>query len=193
MSGINVRAQIKEDFLIPADKGLSDDWISSLTYRGHPEIWNGRQLKYIGMPVGGIACGQLYIAGDGQLWHWDIFKSNYSREDIRGMGLILDAMTMNGHYTKPVASEGWGSFSQKRKEKEQINKIIVDFGNIRLNVLEIRVDRAKTISSVKVNGKRVSNYEYLEDTGLVKLMLDNIKISEGKNLDIVCEFQRNYY
>ncbi|MFA5814558.1 MAG: GH116 family glycosyl hydrolase [Bacteroidales bacterium] len=91
-------------FLIPEDKKLSEDWISSLTSRGKPEVWSRGQLRYIGMPVGGIACGQLYLAGDGRLWLWDIFKSNYSREDVTG--LKLDLMTMNGHYTKPVDSDG---------------------------------------------------------------------------------------
>ena len=101
---ILIWAQAESSFLIPSEKKLSGAWISSLTAKGKPEIWKANQLNYIGMPVGGIACGQLYLAGDGRLWLWDIFKSNYSREDVSG--LKLDLMTMNGHYTKPVLSDG---------------------------------------------------------------------------------------
>jgi len=107
---ISTLAQTEPAFLIPEDKGLSEDWLLSLTSRGKPEVWSGGQLSYIGMPVGGIACGQLYLAGDGRLWLWDIFKSNYSRENVKG--LKLDLMTMGGHYTKPVDSDG-GIYSSR--------------------------------------------------------------------------------
>jgi uncharacterized protein (DUF608 family) len=65
-----------DDFagLVPADKRLAPAWRASLTARGAPEVWRGDELRFLGMPVGGIGCGQLYLAGDGRLWFWDIFR-----------------------------------------------------------------------------------------------------------------------
>ena len=97
-------------FLIPADKKLSPEWLQALVQRGAPAVWKGRELAFIGMPVGGIGCGQLYLAGDGRLWLWDIFKSNYTRESVAGMKFTL--MTMNGHYTGPVDSHT-GNYSNR--------------------------------------------------------------------------------
>lgn len=87
--------------LIPEDKKLSAEWIQSLYERGKPEVYTAdkNQLKYIGMPVGGIGCGQLYLGGDGSLWLWHIFKTVYSREKDHGQK--LSAMTLGGHYAYP--------------------------------------------------------------------------------------------
>ena len=60
--------------LVPADKKLSPDWVKSLFERGTPTVYRDNELDLIGMPVGGICAGQLYLGGDGRLWHWDIFN-----------------------------------------------------------------------------------------------------------------------
>lgn len=60
--------------LVPSDKKLGAGWLKSLSERGKPQFYQGENLKYIGMPVGGIGAGQLYLGGDGRLWHWDIFN-----------------------------------------------------------------------------------------------------------------------
>lgn len=75
--------------LVPADKKLSADWIASLTARGAPEVLRGENLRWVGMPVGGLCTGQLYLGGDGRLWHWDIFNQH------QGTGA--------GHYANPPA------------------------------------------------------------------------------------------
>lgn len=60
--------------LIPRDKKFRKAWVDSLTARGQPETYSGRDLAHIGMPVGGIATGAMYLGGDGRLWLWDIFN-----------------------------------------------------------------------------------------------------------------------
>ena len=61
---------------IPVDKKLHADWVKSLYARGEPAGYRKslNELRYIGMPVGGICCGTLYLGGDGRLWNWDIFN-----------------------------------------------------------------------------------------------------------------------
>jgi len=67
--------------LIPADKGLKPEWVKSLFARGQPTVYHGENLKYIGMPVGGICAGQVYLGGDGRLWRWDIFNKHIHTGD----------------------------------------------------------------------------------------------------------------
>ncbi|MBV9468766.1 MAG: hypothetical protein JO316_04430 [Abitibacteriaceae bacterium] len=74
--------------LVPADKKLHPEWVKSLFERGSRTLYHGDDLKYIGMPVGGIGTGQLYLGGDGKLWHWDIFNQYVG--------------TGAEHYAKPV-------------------------------------------------------------------------------------------
>ena len=62
--------------LVPADKKLSPEWIQSLFARGARTVYRGTDLEKIGMPVGGLCTGQLYLAGDGKLWHWDLFNKH---------------------------------------------------------------------------------------------------------------------
>jgi uncharacterized protein (DUF608 family) len=71
-----------DDFPIPADKKLDPEWVKSLSARGEPRVYSSarNELGFIGMPIGGICAGQLYLGGDGRLWHWDIFNLPPARE-----------------------------------------------------------------------------------------------------------------
>jgi uncharacterized protein (DUF608 family) len=85
-----------EDFekLIPADKKLDPKWVALLFERGEPAWRRGEELRYIGMPVGGICAGQVYLAGDGRLWLWDVFNRFTSGVAGKGTGGEL--------YVKPL-------------------------------------------------------------------------------------------
>ncbi|SPE60297.1 conserved hypothetical protein [Verrucomicrobia bacterium] len=76
--------------LVPEDKKLAPAWVSALFERGSRSRYRGAELERIGMPVGGICAGQLYLGGDGKLWHWDIFNQH---DDTGSSG---------PHYAKPL-------------------------------------------------------------------------------------------
>jgi len=84
-----------QEHLVPADKKFDSAWIRLLFERGEPIVYHAAagELDNIGMPIGGICTGQLYLGGDGKLWHWDIFNLTAPEEmrDYRGP-----------HYAKPM-------------------------------------------------------------------------------------------
>ncbi len=61
--------------IIMEDKKLSPEWVKSLFSRGQKQTYSDRKaLNHIGMPVGGLFAGTVYLSGDGRLWLWDIFN-----------------------------------------------------------------------------------------------------------------------
>ena len=65
--------------LIPEDKNFSENYVKNLFAHGKKEIYSGKVLETIGMPCGGIGCGQMYATGDGRLADWQISAFGYSR------------------------------------------------------------------------------------------------------------------
>lgn len=64
--------------IIPAIKPLDRQWFNSLYHDTIQTSYGGAALTTIGMPVGGIAAGQLYIRGDGSLAGWWIANNGYN-------------------------------------------------------------------------------------------------------------------
>jgi len=64
------------DHFVPADKRLTREWLEQLFAPGEPAWYSGGDLYTIGMPVGGICAGQVYLSGDGRLVCWEIFNRN---------------------------------------------------------------------------------------------------------------------
>lgn len=60
------------------EKKLDRQWVAALSQRGKATTYlkSRNELDYIGMPVGGIGCGCVYLGGDGRLWLWDVFNKN---------------------------------------------------------------------------------------------------------------------
>ncbi len=81
-------------YTIPVDKKLTANWLASLYQRGQAARYSHwQEQRYIGMPVGGIGSGTVYIGGDGKLWCWDIFNQHHEG--------VVPATTPDGEYTSP--------------------------------------------------------------------------------------------
>jgi uncharacterized protein (DUF608 family) len=85
---------------IPVDKNLPSAWMKSLYGRGVPTVYakSRNELRYIGMPVGGINAGGVYLGGDGRLWLWDIFNDN--REGIEPKLVKWEQQTTHSRYVR---------------------------------------------------------------------------------------------
>ena len=79
-----------------------------LRARTQPEAYTGQDLRFIGMPVGGLFAGTLYLGGDGQLWNWDIFNQKkdgaVDRTNTEFMGETLSQGT-GANYVDPVSQQ----------------------------------------------------------------------------------------
>lgn len=79
---------------IPEDKMIDPAWLVSLKERGEPISYlkSRNELKYIGMPIGGLHSGTVYIAGDGRLWLWQIYNQTIepSHEGIDPKTVLWD-------------------------------------------------------------------------------------------------------
>ncbi len=91
--------------LISADKKLDPRWVRSLFERGEKEVYSHPDaLRHIGMPVGGLFAGTVYLGGDGRLWLWNIFNQDQegiAPREITYLGTGLN--TRDGaNYIKPA-------------------------------------------------------------------------------------------
>jgi len=109
--------------LVPADKKLSPDTMKRLFERGQQPIYRGKDLDTIGMPVGGIGAGQLYLRGDGTFAVWQIFN----RHVFTGYG----AENYRAYRPDSPVDSGFAVFI-KKDGKTFTKTLDKDFGTVRL-------------------------------------------------------------
>jgi uncharacterized protein (DUF608 family) len=93
------------DHFVPVDKKLKPEWIKMLFEKGDRTWYAGSDLKTIGMPICGITTGQLYLAGDGRLAHWDLFNLTRQANRAYDVGRSLDYPVEQGFAVKVKAGE----------------------------------------------------------------------------------------
>ncbi|WP_448698169.1 GH116 family glycosyl hydrolase [Mucilaginibacter sp. AW1-3] len=84
--------QLDSSHHVPLAKTRNPDKV----WANGPTTYRGEQLETIGMPIGGIAAGQLYLRGDGTLACWWIANNAYNTGD--GHHPYLKYRTRQGTY-----------------------------------------------------------------------------------------------
>ena len=95
----------------PLHKRLDAGWVAGLTERGEPTTVRGEDLQRIGMPIGGIGAGTVYLSGDGRLWHWDVFNQEHAGICSNGVeyaGRSLSPTEGASYVAPPTANVGTG-------------------------------------------------------------------------------------
>jgi len=91
--------------LIPADKQLDPEWFRSLFTRGDAQAYTvPKALEHIGMPVGGLFAGTVYLGGDGRLWLWNVLNDDsmgVMPRPLRYKGVDLN-MRQGVNYVDPL-------------------------------------------------------------------------------------------
>lgn len=94
--------------LIPSDKKLSPAWVASLSARGAKTTYTDpKALDHIGMPVGGLFAGTVYLGGDGRLWLWDVFNRDPEGIRPRTVSYRGETVGVTGgmNYVEPAAPD----------------------------------------------------------------------------------------
>lgn len=104
---------------IPLDKKLDPQWVKSLYQRGFVTTYKKtkNELQYIGMPIGGIFTGTVYLGGDGRLWLWDIFNENQNGIDPKTIEWGMDL-----HVGKKVRPQDGSAYVQPAKDIRPIEQ-----------------------------------------------------------------------
>lgn len=101
--------------VIPARKEMPAAWATSLARRGGSmdtgiACAEKSHLHHIGMTVGGIGCGTVYLTGDGRLWIWDIFHQPHE-------GVVAHQVDV------PAGLQNIGGAEKKVRERDGSNYV----------------------------------------------------------------------
>lgn len=101
LSTLSAVAAVPNSALL-TEKGYTPERIAGLTAPQKGEIYTGAELKWIGMPIGGLFAGQVYVGGDGDLWCWDIH--NVQTQNPGGTG--------DKYYANPMSQDEYKRIDQ---------------------------------------------------------------------------------
>jgi hypothetical protein len=94
------------------------------------------------------------------------------------------------HRSLFTAAEGWGLFVQQRKENEQVERIEVRHGRLRVKALVFALPRhAAATAAVKIAGQAVAHTLEQAGTGIRLTLEREAVVAEGAAIEIALRWQ----
>ena len=111
---------------ISVDKNIDPAWLGLIYNKsGNTRYLKSRnELKFIGMPCGGLHAGTVYFGGDGRLWLWQIFNETW--DNPANEGIEPKTVTWNdGSHERKIKSRDGANYIEPTIAD---NKRILDQG-----------------------------------------------------------------
>ncbi|SFP82005.1 GH116 family glycosyl hydrolase [Parafilimonas terrae] len=86
-----------------------------------------------------------------------------------------------------TTAEAWGNIKQDIQNNQQKNSIVLKYGNLALQQIQLHCDKKPAVIKMLINGKPVKNsFSYEENTASVRF--DNISLQADDNVDILISY-----
>jgi hypothetical protein len=147
-----------------------------------------RAWGYSGNPFGDDECGKFYARAM-SIWSVLLACQGYVYDGPAGMIGFKPAWRPDDHASFFTGAEGWGVFTQSRKDNAQTERIELRYGKVRVGSLVFRVRRESSsiVAAVFHNGQKIPATHTIDD-GEVTITLERpVVIKAGESL--VVEFR----
>jgi len=172
--------------------GIEYEIASLLIYEGYVNeglnIVRGVFNRYDGRvrnPWNEIECGDHYTRGMSS-WSLLLALEGYSYNGYKGEINFNPKINYDDFRGFFSTGSGWGLFTQKRTENEQVNKLILKYGNLSLNQVGLKIPLGRNIKSIEayLNRNRIDiSWKNIDGKVLIK-SVEKINMVHGEELEI---------
>ncbi len=177
-------ALVKEGFTVA--KAISDRYDGRLRTGLTATKW--ASWGYSGNPFGDDECGKFYARAM-SVWSLLLASQGFIYDGPAGVIGFKPVWRPQNHATFFTGAEGWGLFTQSRRQKQQSERIEVRYGKLSLKKLIFKLpdDAEPSRVSVNVGGKRINVVHTIKDGSIIVSLPSEVVLRKGEVLTVVVE------
>jgi hypothetical protein len=175
---------LREGFVVA--KAISDRYDGRLRTDLTDSKW--ASWGYSGNPFGDDECGKFYARAM-SVWSLLLASQGFLYDGPAGVIGFKPVWQPEDHASFFTAAEGWGLFTQKRRQNRQTERIEVRYGELRVRTMIFQLARDTEPSSVTVSVGRteIKAVHTVRDGGIVISLPSPVVVDEGQALTVTVE------